>query len=89
MLSSYNDPFDELFALQRALDARLASDWMGAGTAASGSYPPVNIFQQGDDFVVVLELPGVAKEELTISAPSCSEPGRAARPFRPSGGSDA
>jgi HSP20 family protein len=68
MLSSYNDPFDELFALQRALDARLASDWMGAGTAASGSYPPVNIFQQGDDFVVVLELPGVAKGDLTIEA---------------------
>jgi hypothetical protein len=46
-MSSYNDPFDALFALQRALDARLASDWMGAGTAARGSYPPVNVFQQG------------------------------------------
>ncbi len=34
MMSSYNDPFDALFALQRALDARLTSDWMGAGTAA-------------------------------------------------------
>ena len=33
-MSSYNDPFDALFALQRALDARLASDWLGAGTAA-------------------------------------------------------
>jgi hypothetical protein len=52
MMSSYDDPFDALFALQRALDARLASDWMGAGTAARGSYPPVNIFQQGDDFVL-------------------------------------
>jgi hypothetical protein len=27
-MSSYSDPFDALFALQRALDARLASDWM-------------------------------------------------------------
>ena len=26
MMSSYHDPFDALFALQRALDARLASD---------------------------------------------------------------
>jgi hypothetical protein len=65
MMSSYNDPFDALFALQRALDARLASDWMGAGTAARGSYPPVNIFQQGDDFFLVVELPGVAKATCT------------------------
>jgi len=33
-MSSYHDPFDALFAMQRALDARLASDWKGAGTAA-------------------------------------------------------
>jgi len=68
MMASYNDPFDELFALQRALEARLASDWMGAGTAARGSYPPGNIFQQGDDFVLVVELPGVAKSDLHIEA---------------------
>jgi len=67
-MSSYPDPFDTLFALQRALDARLASDWMGAGTTAGGSYPPVNIFQQGDDFVLVVELPGVAKSDLSIEA---------------------
>jgi HSP20 family protein len=65
---SFTDPFDALFALQRALDARLASDWMGAGTAAMGSYPPVNVFQQGDDFVAVLELPGVDKKDLAIEA---------------------
>jgi HSP20 family protein len=68
MMSSYPNPFDALFALQRALDARLASDWMGAGTAAGGSYPPVNVFQQEDDFVVVVELPGVAKSDLHIEA---------------------
>jgi hypothetical protein len=38
---------------------------MGAGTAAGGSYPPVNVFQQRDDFVVVVELPGVAKSDCT------------------------
>jgi HSP20 family protein len=41
---------------------------MGAGTTAGGSYPPVNIFQQGDDFVLVVELPGVAKSDLSIEA---------------------
>jgi len=61
----YADQTD--FPLVRA-DARLASDWMGAGTTAGGSYPPVNIFQQGDDFVLVVELPGVAKSDLSIEA---------------------
>ena len=68
MFASYNDPFEALFALQRALDARIASDWMGRGTAASGSFPPINIFQKGDDFVAIVELSGVDKNDLEIEA---------------------
>jgi HSP20 family protein len=64
----YTDPFDALFTLQRALDAQLASDWLGAGTAGPGGFPPINIFQKGDDFVAVVELPGVDKKDLQIEA---------------------
>ena len=55
-MTNYNDPFDALFALQRALDARHDSDWMGESTAGIGSYPPLNIFQKGDDFLVTFQL---------------------------------
>jgi HSP20 family protein len=55
-------------ALQRALESRLQSNWMGASTAGAGSYPPINIFQQKDDFVAVIELPGIDKDELQIEA---------------------
>jgi HSP20 family protein len=41
---------------------------IGHGTAAGGSYPPVNIFQQGDSFIAVLEAPGVSKDDLAIEA---------------------
>ena len=68
MMPSFTDPFEALFSLQRALDARRASDWLGGGTAAMGSYPPINVFQQGDDFVAVVELPGVDKADLQIEA---------------------
>ena len=68
MSLSFNDPFDALFALQRALEARVDSEWIGHGTAAGGSYPPVNIFQQGDDLIAVLEVPGVGKGDLAIEA---------------------
>jgi HSP20 family protein len=68
MTSRSFDPFEALFALQRELDSRLASDWIGSGTAAMGSYPPINIFQRGDDFVAVIEVPGVDKNDLQIEA---------------------
>jgi HSP20 family protein len=68
MIMGYADPFETLFAFQRALENRLASDWLGTTTASMGTYPPVNVFQQGDDLVAIVELPGVQKEELNIQA---------------------
>ena len=68
MLTSFNSPFDAIFALQRALDARRESDWFGSSTAGIGAFPPINIFQQGDDFVAIVELPGVNKVDLQIEA---------------------
>jgi len=68
MFTSFRDPFEALFTLQRALDARIASDWIGRGTAAIGSFPPVNIFQKGEDLVAVVELPGIDKNDLEIEA---------------------
>jgi HSP20 family protein len=68
MVMGYADPFETLFAFQRALENRLSSDWLGATTAAMGAYPPVNVFQQGDDLVAIVELPGINKAELNIQA---------------------
>lgn len=64
----YADPLEALFAFQRALDNRLSSDWFGNSTTGLGGYPPLNAFQQEDNLVVILELPGVAKESLNIEA---------------------
>jgi HSP20 family protein len=68
MVMGYADPFETLFAFQRALENRLSSDWLGTTTAGTGSYPPINVFQQGDDLVAIVELPGVNKEDLNIQA---------------------
>jgi len=64
----YADPFETLFAFQRALENRLSSDWLETTTAAMGAYPPINVFQQGDDLVAIVELPGVNKGDLNIQA---------------------
>src|SRR5688572_17023114 len=61
-------PVDALFDLQRALEARLESDWLGGSTAGVGAFPPINVFQQGDNLLAVLEVPGVDKSALEIQA---------------------
>ena len=66
MMTNFSDPFEALFAIQRALDARKESDWMGSRTTGMGTFPPINIFQQGDNFVAIVELPGVDKNDLGI-----------------------
>jgi HSP20 family protein len=68
MISSFSNPFDALFALQRALEERRASEWMEGATTGMGSYPLINMFQQGDDFVAIIELPGVDRKDLEIQA---------------------
>ncbi|MBA3811955.1 MAG: Hsp20/alpha crystallin family protein [Caulobacteraceae bacterium] len=65
---TYQDPFDVLFGLQRALEARRASDWLRDATTSMGPFPPINIFQKGDGFVAIVELPGVSKGDLEIQA---------------------
>ncbi len=57
-----------LLALQRALDRSLDSDWLRGSTTGSGTFPPINIFQQGEDFVALVELPGVSKDAVEIQA---------------------
>jgi len=62
------DPLDALFDFQRALEASLESDWLRGGTTGTGAFPPINVFQQGDNLVAVLEMPGVHKSDLEIQA---------------------
>jgi HSP20 family protein len=66
MAVMFSDPFASLFNLQQTLDAFRASSWLGSGPSGIGSYPPVNVFRQGDDFVVLIELAGIKKSDLEI-----------------------
>ena len=68
MALSRTHPFQALFDLQRALDSSRSSDWLRGSTVARGSFPPINMFQKGDDFVAIIELPGVDKSDLDIQA---------------------
>ncbi|MDJ0942299.1 MAG: Hsp20/alpha crystallin family protein [Kiloniellales bacterium] len=66
MARLFPDPFETLFNLQRSLDAFRASDWLARGPSGRGGYPPLNVFRQGDDFVILTELPGIRREDVDI-----------------------
>jgi HSP20 family protein len=62
----YPHPFDTLSALQQTLDAFRASNWLTSGMSGAGGYPPMNIFRKDDDFIVITELPGVKRSDITV-----------------------
>jgi HSP20 family protein len=67
MVTAFADPFDALFNLQRALEARTSSDWLQNQTTSQGPFPPINVFQRGD-ILAIIELPGIDKGQLQIEA---------------------
>jgi HSP20 family protein len=66
MVIRMRDPFATLASVQRAMDSVMGGDWLGTRTAGGGAYPPVSVFNDGEDFVVVAELAGVRKEDLDV-----------------------
>jgi HSP20 family protein len=67
MAMMFPDPFDALFQFQQALDSYRTSPWLEPGLSGGGAFPPLNVFRQGDhDIVIITELPGVRKEDLSI-----------------------
>ena len=67
MIGSY-DPLEALFDFQRALESRLESDWLRGATTGTGAFPAINVFQQGENLVAIIELPGIDKSGLEIQA---------------------
>ncbi len=61
------DPFSALRGFQQALDSARSSDWLARGTAGTGVFPPINVFEKGEDCVLVAELPGVNKGDIDVS----------------------
>jgi HSP20 family protein len=68
MITGFADPFDALLNLQRTLEARLASEWLQDSTTSRGPFPPINVFQQGEDIVAIIELPGIDRNDLHVHA---------------------
>lgn len=66
MLRRFSNAFDRLLAVQQALDAARRSDYFEYHTPNRGSFPSVNLFQDGYDTILTAEIPGVKKEDINI-----------------------
>jgi HSP20 family protein len=66
MMALFPDAFDALSSLQQALDSFRSSSWLASGPSGGGSYPPMNVFRKGDDFIIITEVPGVKKSDLQV-----------------------
>ena len=63
MTIAYGDPFAEL---QGELERMLATAFGPRGTTG-GVYPPVNVFDRGEEFLLKAELPGVDAGQIDVS----------------------
>ena len=59
------DPWAMFDRIWREMD--LARPAFGARASAGNVYPPVNLYETGEDFVLMAELPGVRREDLEIT----------------------
>jgi len=65
-MALFPDPFDTASTLQQALDKFRASSWLAPGPSGGGTYPPMNVFRKGDDFIIIAEVPGIKKSDLDV-----------------------
>ena len=65
-MALFLDPFNTLLGLQEALDAFRTSSWLQSSPSGGGSYPPINVFRKGDDYLLIAEVPGINKSEINL-----------------------
>ncbi len=64
--STANDPWAMVDRMRREMEAVLPR-FVPSAAAPSNVYPPVNLYETGEDFVLMAELPGVRHEDLEIT----------------------
>jgi HSP20 family protein len=62
-----NDLFNQFNKLQRELERSWTGNWPGYASPGSAVYPPMNIYDDSESFIVRAELPGVNPKDLDIS----------------------
>ena len=67
MVLRTTNPFEGLLKLQQAL-ANIGSrdSWATDSISSRGGFPPINIFQDQENYVLITEIPGIKREDINI-----------------------
>jgi len=66
MIGRFSNAIDALLSVQEAVEAAHRNDYFERGTTSRGTYPSLDLFQNGDDVVLTAEIPGMTKEDIQI-----------------------
>jgi HSP20 family protein len=66
MFANFANTFDRLVKFQNAVEAARRSDFFGRATTQRGSYPFINLFQEGDNIIMTAEVPGLNKADINL-----------------------
>ncbi len=67
MIIRTGNPLQGLMNLQQSLANIAGADsWFSDSTSNRSGFPPINIFQDGEKYVLVAEIPGIKKEDVDI-----------------------
>jgi HSP20 family protein len=61
------DPMGSLLALQSELERFLRNPGFSLGLSGSGAYPPINIFEDAGELVIIAEVPGLDPAAVQVS----------------------
>ncbi len=54
--------------LRQALESVRLNNWFAGSTVCTGSFPATNFISNRDDYVIMVELPGVNKSDVDVNA---------------------
>lgn len=66
MYGLLSSTLDALLALQQDVDYAKDRNYFGLDTSSNGVFPPVNFFEKDSALVMLAELPGIKKEDITL-----------------------
>ena len=67
MVLRTTNPFESLLKLQQALTNMAAREsWFTDSISSRGGFPPINVFQDKDNYVLITEIPGIKSEDINV-----------------------
>ena len=66
MIIRYENPLQSLLDVQRAFESAFESPFFGRSFSSSGSFPGINFFENENNYLITVELPGLEQKNIDL-----------------------